>query len=199
MNNQLNLDEVIEGYAIETPSGNDPVVLDGWIKQYPQFEAELLEFAASRAVAQKTDYPELTIEEKRKAREISARILRNAGVPELENELHGIVDRGNEIASNKMKLAADLGIGLSTLLAIDRRRVAFESIPTSFVERISTVLRVTKEAVINYLSQDRIIAPSASYKSTGRPDPNMTQDLETVLELDSEVSEEMKNRIMRSC
>lgn len=76
MNERTSLEEVLNGYGYEAGEKDPRSVLDKYLREYPQFSAELMEFAASGSFLKYAPEAELTAEEELHYRQFGVQQLR---------------------------------------------------------------------------------------------------------------------------
>jgi transcriptional regulator with XRE-family HTH domain len=172
------LSEVLEGYASDTPDGNDQETLKRWMDNNPEFADELMDFAAARAFARNA-YSDPLPDETHYA-EIGMSVLRAALVP--NRGLESLAASAEKRGWKKPEFAQRLGISLSLLMYLEKRRVLFQSIPESLVKKIAGLLETSEQAIASYLSLQPA-AGEASFKSPTRPEEVEQKDFaDAVLE-----------------
>ena len=186
------LTEVLEGYAIDTPVGNDQATLRRWMERYPEFADELMDFAAARAYVRNVGDEPLA-DEKRFA-EIGADVLREV----LGRDAAGIKSltaAGEAKGWKKPEFAKKLGLSISLLMYLEKRRVRFATIPKGIVAKISELLETSEQAVAAYLSQPPL-AGEASFKTKTRPEEERQKDFADAVREDQSLSANEKQALL---
>ena len=186
------LTEVLEGYAIDTPVGNDQATLRRWMERHPDFADELMDFAAARAYVRNVGDEPLA-DEKRFA-EIGADVLREV----LGREAAGIKSltaAGEAKGWKKPEFAKKLGLSISLLMYLEKRRVRFATIPKGIVAKISELLETSEQAVAAYLSQPPL-AGEASFKTKTRPEEERQKDFADAVREDQSLSANEKQALL---
>ncbi|MBS1796678.1 MAG: hypothetical protein JSS81_22800 [Acidobacteria bacterium] len=196
--NEMNLADVLEGYAMATPEGNNPAVLQKWTTAYPQFAGDLTDFAAARAVLEHSP-AELTEAEETRYRELGLKnlraALRNAAAESAP--LASLTERAKEKGLNKAKLAAAVGVSLSLLMYLEKKRLDFASIPKMLVEKIAGVLDTAEETVSAYLAKGPdALAEASFYKTATRPEEIKPKTFADAVREDQILSTEEKRKLL---
>lgn len=197
MNKYPELEDVLEGYAVETPDGNDAAILKKWMKTHPQFAQDLLAFAAERTRVQHMPDPVLT------EGEIKTAMARGRAALDAFREspakkkvsIHSLTDLAKEHGLNKESFAKAVGLSLSLIMYFEKRRLRAASIPDKVIERVAETLKATKEAVEEYLHRE----PSAgalSYKAESRPEEMPAKEFSEAVKEDRELTDEEKRSLL---
>lgn len=194
MNKDLALQEILEGYAMETPGGNDPSVLRRWIEVHPEHADALMAFAADRALVESgTD--DLTEEETAAARRRGHAALESFFSKEKSAAITSLTGMAEERGLNKQAFAQAVGMTISLIVLFEKRRVKAASVPRKVLERVASTVDTTAEAVRAYLERPQI-APSASYKAEERPEEQPQQDFAEAVRGDTGLTEEQKAELI---
>ncbi len=170
--NEMNLTDVLEEYAAAAPSGNDSVILRRMTKEYPQFSAELEDFAAARAVVRFAPEAEISASEEARYQEIGLQNLR-AVLSEAathQSALQSLTDAAKAKGMNRSRFASNLGLSVSLVQYLEKRRLDFASIPKAVISKIAEVLGTGEESIAHYLNQSLTPATDASFKTNERPE-----------------------------
>lgn len=202
--NEINLTDVLEEYALAAPHGFDGKVLSRFCEQYPQFAEELKDFAAASAVVKFAPETELSAEEKSSYRELGLQNLQtvlsemNAAAPEisLQNSLESLTDAAKAKGMNRSKFAAALGLSVSLVQYLEKRRLEFASIPKAIIERISDVLETSEDLISGYLNQSPVGAEGASFKAAERPEELKPKNFADAVREDQQLSAADKQRLL---
>lgn len=198
MINNVTLDEVLEGYAIETPTGNDRQILQRWIKMYPQFAAELTDFAAARAIVKYAPEEEFSAEEESRYSRIGLSNLRSFlnKKKAAQTALASLTDAAKEKGLNKQKFAAAAGISLSLLMYLEKKRLEFASIPKGLMNKLANVLETGEERIAAYLNQPPDLQTQASFKAALRPEEIKLKSFAEAVREDQTLSPEEKKKLL---
>ncbi len=192
------LGEILEGYAAATPDGNDSAILRDWIRRHPEFADDLADFAASRTVILYCVDVEPTPEEEERARERAGQRLA-AALSEMRRpipieSLTGLAERKG---MNKKAFADAAGLSLSLVIYLEKRRLAFESIPRALIGRLASIVSVAEESVAAYLRQGPELAPAANYKAARMPGEVVQKSFADAVREDQILSPEQKSGLLK--
>lgn len=194
----MSLADVLEAYAVETPTGNDQQVLQKWMKKYPQYSAELMDFAAARAVVLYAPEEEISAEEEARYREVGLKnfqaFLSNSAAP--QTVLSSLTASAAEKGLNKAKFAAAVGVSLSLLMYLEKKRLEFSTIPKAVVRKISDVIEAGEQQVAAYLSTPPEMQPQASFKTAIRPKEVKLKSFAEAVREDQILSPEEKKNLL---
>ena len=196
--NEITLTDVLEGYAIETPGGNDRNILQKWMENHPQFAADLMDFAAARAVIKFTSEEEFSAQDEKRYQEFGLNNLRSFLSKTNNSQMvpESLTDLAKEKGLNKAKFASALGVSLSLLMYLDKKRLEFSTIPRAVIKKISDVLETGEEIVFSYLNQLPDLAGEASFKTTTRPEEVKLKSFPEAVREDQMLSAEEKKKLL---
>lgn len=195
------LEEVLEEYAAATPTGNDLKILRTLTDKYPQYRDELADFAAARAVVKYAPDEDLSTEEEKRFSETGLTNLRlvlgslNAGGAS-QDALDSLTDAAKAKGLNKRGFAAALGLSVSLVQYLEKRRLAFASIPRAIIAKVAEVLEAGEEAVAAYLNQSPDIATQTSFKATERAEEMPPKDFAEAVREDQMLSPDEKRKLL---
>lgn len=194
----MTLADVLEGYAVETPEGNDQNVLRKWLENYPQFASDLMDFAASRAIIKFAPEEELSAAEEKRFQEFGVNNLRaflnKTNTSQIIPE--SLTDFAKEKGLNKAKFASSIGVSLSLLMYLEKKRLEFSSIPQAIIKKISGVLETSEEIVSSYLDQTPDLAGEVSFKTATRPEEVTLKSFSEAVREDQVLSLEEKKKLL---
>ena len=196
---EVKLEEVLEEYAAATPDGNDLKILQEAAENHPEFAEELEDFAAARAVARHAPEEELTAEEETRVRESAVANLRMMlDSLELSNAsaLESLTEAAKEKGLNRSKFAAALGLSVSLVQYLEKRRLSFATIPQKIIARLAHVLNSTETAIAAYLDQPPDYEALASYKTNERARQLPPKDFAEAVREDQSLSPEQKRQLL---
>jgi transcriptional regulator with XRE-family HTH domain len=197
MMDEKTLTEILEGYAFETPAGNDQKILQKWMERYPFFAEDLMDFAAARAVAKFSPEPEISAEEEARYREKALRNLRAfLGKSTHQSALESLTDKAKEKGMNRAKFAAALGLSVSLVQYLEKRRLDFASIPKAVIKKIADALETSEELVAGYLNRPPVSAVNASFKAQERPEEMKPKSFADAVREDQTLSSEEKQKLL---
>ena len=193
----MNLEEVLEEYAAATPAGNDLKILRIAAEKYPQFADDLADFAAARAVVKHAPEEELTAEEEERFQESGLSNLRmvlsslNSAV-----SLQSLVETAKTKGLSRAKFAAALGLSPSLVIYLEKRRLAFTTIPKTIVAKIAQILETAEEKVADYLNQSPDYAGNMSFKTETRAETQPPKNFAEAVREDQQLSAEEKRKLL---
>lgn len=195
---ETNLVDVLEEYAMATPEGNDGQVLRSIVEKYPQFGTELEDFAAARAIVRYAPEPEFSATEEARYQEIGLNNLRKvlSGKATQQPALQSLTDAAKAKGLNRSKFAAALGLSVSLVQYLEKRRLDFASIPQAVVMKVAEVLQTGEETIAGYLNQSPDFAHGASYKTNARPDELQPKSFAEAVREDQTLSGEEKRKLL---
>ncbi len=194
--NEMSLTDILEDYAAATPAGNDLKLLRRMIEQYPQFAAELQDFAAARAIVRYAPEAEISAEDEQLYQEIGLKNLRQVLNAAPQQALESLLETAKVKNLNRSKFASALGLSVSLIQYLEKRRLEFASIPRKIIARIAEVLETGEEMVANYLNQPPVTATNASYKTAERPVEMKPKSFADAVREDQQLSPEEKRELL---
>lgn len=198
MNTNLTLAEVLEEYAIAASENQDQDKLRLIMEKYPQFSEELMDFAAARAQIKYSAEPEISAEEEKRYQEIGLKNL-NFFLREAESSpiLESLTNAAKMRGLSKSKLASAIGVSLSLVMYLEKKRLHFASIPKDIIARLAKALEISESVVSNYLNQSADLATNASFKSQTRPEEVEQKDFAEAVRQDQSLSQEQKSKLLK--
>lgn len=192
------LEAVLEEYAAETPDGNDGEVLREWIRRHPEFADELADFAASRTVILYCVDVEPTPDEEERDRELAGQRLA-AALSEMRrpNPIASLTGLAESKGLNKRAFADAAGLSVSLIMYLEKRRLAFETIPRALIGRLASIISVAEESVAVYLRQGPELAPDANFKAARMPSEVVQKKFADVVREDQTLSPAEKSELLK--
>ncbi len=197
MNREALLQSVLESYAAETPEGNDMAILKRWMTSHPEFAGELMEFAADRAEMEYLPDPEISPEDSTRFREHGLKLF-NELFPASKKKsvsIHSLTALAKERGLNKESFAKAVGLSLSLIMYMEKRRLKAASIPDKIIKKTAEVLRSTKESVDEYL-HGQPVAGALNYKADTRPEDKPQKEFADAVREDQTLSDEEKRSLL---
>ena len=169
------LEDILDAYVASGVGPNSP--LEEWTQQYPEFEREIIEFAASWSLM--TWLPPAP-----NAEEVTEETLVLRGMSVVQNMLHrqsgesgsdpvapfeSLIVEGQERGFEPRRLAHAVGLGDSLLRKLDRRLIAFATIPQELIYRLAQVMGREASSITAYLQQDPTLAARTEHRSEQAP------------------------------
>ena len=178
MNRQMDkemLEDILDAYVASGVGPNSP--LEEWTRRYPEFEREIIEFAASWSLM--TWLPPAP-----NAEEVTEETLVLRGMSVVQSVLHrqsaesspdlaapfeSLIEEGRERGFEPRQLAHALGLGDSLLRKLDRRLIAFTTIPEELIHRLARVIEREASSITAYLQQEPTLAARTEHRSEQAP------------------------------
>jgi hypothetical protein len=177
----------------QLPSG---AVLDRWIRRYPQFEQELIDFVASWSLMDSAAAPALP------STDATHTTLVLRGMSIVQNLLHdrprasepratldGLLSTARAAGTTLVELAALTHLGEVVLRKLDRRLIRFSSIPDEAMSGVAAALRASVEAVSSYLQGPRSFATNTHYHASQTPALTQEEDFAAAVRNDPTMTE----------
>ncbi len=193
---QKRLEDILDAYVASGVGPNSP--LDEWIRLYPEFERELIEFAASWSLM-KWLPPALNAEE------VDEETLVLRGMSVVQNLLHrqsaesasgaaapfeSLIGVGRERGFEPRRLAHAVGLGDSLLRKLDRRLIAFASLPQEMISRLAQVVQRESTSITAYLQQAPALGATTEHRSEQAPILMELEDFFDAVRADPTISRE---------
>lgn len=197
LDNKLN--DILEEYALASQQ-NDQAALRRMSEQYPEFATELQDFAAALAIAKYAPEAEPSMEEASRYRELGLQNLRavldeNAGV---QAGLQSLNEAAKAKGLNRSKFADALGLSVSLVQYLEKRRLDFATIPQNIIAKVAEVLEIGETMIANYLNQSAISPVNASFKAAERPEELKPKSFAEAVREDQTLTAEEKNKLLTS-
>lgn len=200
MSDKFKLEEVLEEYAAATPSGNDLGELRRISEKYPQYAEELADYAAARAVAKHAPEEELEPAEEMRFQALGLanlrRVLSERHAPESAGIIQSLIDLAKSKGLNRTKFAHALGLSVSLVQYLEKRRLDYATIPQSLVTKIADVLDTAQTQVAAYLNQPPDYAAQSSFKTNTRAEQSQAKSFHEAVSEDQQLSAEEKRRLI---
>lgn len=201
MSDKFKLEEVLEEYAAATPNGNDLAELRKCSEKYPQYAEDLADYAAARAVAKHAPEEELEAEEEKRFQALGLtnlrRVLSEIKTPaDSAENISSLIELAKSKGLNRIKLAQALELSVSLVQYLEKRRLAFASIPQSLIARIADVLETAENQVAAYLNQSPDYAAQSSFKSATRAEESSAKSFHEAVREDQQLSADEKHKLI---
>lgn len=171
-------------------------VLDRWIRRYPQFEQELIEFVASWSLMESAAVPEYPSTDATH----STLVLRGMSI--VQNLLHdrssesqsrttldGLLSTARAAGTTLAELAAITHLGEVVLRKLDRRLIRLSSIPDEVMNAVAAALNASVAAVRSYLQGPPSLATNTHYHAAQTPTLAQEEDFATAVRNDPTMTE----------
>ncbi len=193
--NETNLTDVLEEYALAAPHGFDQQILQRMTEEYPQFADDLNDFAAARAVIKYAPEAKISIEDEARYRQIGMETLRSILIENAES-LESLTDAAKAKGLNRTKFAAALGLSVSLVQYLEKRRLDFATIPKNVIAKIAEVLETGETIIANYLNQSAVSPINASFKAAERPEMLQPKSFMEAVKEDQTLSVQEKQKLL---
>ncbi len=193
--NETNLTDVLEEYALAAPHGFDAQILRQMTEAYPQFADELKDFAAARAVLKYAPEAEISAAVEARFQQIGMETLRTI-LSENAASLESLTDAAKAKGLNRTKFAAALGLSVSLVQYLEKRRLDFATIPKTVIAKVAEVLDSSETIIANYLNQSAVSPSNASFKAAERPEELKPKSFAEAVREDQQLSNEEKQRLL---
>lgn len=169
------LEDVLDAYVASGADPNDP--LDEWIRLYPEYEEELIEFAVSWSLMK-------WLPPAPDAEEVDEDTLVLRGMSVVQNLLHAqslgsasepvvpftsLLEEGRTRGFKPRQLAQEVELGDSVLRKLDRRLIRYTSIPQELIESLAEVMQSETTRVATYLQQSPTLVTATEHRSEQAP------------------------------
>jgi hypothetical protein len=199
--NRPEVDEVLMQFAAER-SLPTPAQLQRYIEVFPQFKAELIEFAASLVEDQFHGEPVETEESDRAA---------HLGVSQFQNLRYEYTKRGMPVSSAKADnpisrlsrdefgaLVAKLGLPKQVVAKIRDRKIRFATVPELLIDALASGLEIAREGVIAHLmARPQMARLTTSSLTPGEPKEMRQESFEEALASANLSSEQISSVLKR--
>jgi len=197
--NEMNLADVLENYAMATGTENDQRVLHEWMGKYPQYAAALMDFAAARAFVRYAPDVELSAEEETRYQAIGLQNLRSVLGENTASQaaLQSLTEVAKAKGLNKKGFAAAIGLSVSLVQYLEKRRLDFASIPQAVISKVAQILEIGEETISAYLNQPPDYAAQASFKTNTRAEEMPPKNFAEAVNEDQTLTPEEKRRWLK--
>ena len=193
---QERLEDILDAFVASGVGPNSP--LEEWIRRYPEFEQELIEFAASWSLMKwlpSTPEAEEVDEETLVLRGMSVvqnLVHRESGesTPDSVAPFESLIAEGRGSGIEPRHLARALGLGDGLLRKLDRRLIAHVSIPQELINRLAQALQREASSITVYLQQDPQMGATTEYRSEHVPKLLAQEDFFAAVRADPTISRE---------
>ena len=205
MNRQSNerLEHILDALVASDIGPNSPQLAD-WIRRYPDFEQELIGFAASWSLMKSlppATEPAAVDEETLVLRGMSIvqNLLHEQGemqqrTVEKGSAMAGLIESGREQGLLVNEIAAKASLGVALLRKLDRRLIRFATIPSEAITALADVLHQDTSAVAGYLQRSPTLATGIRYRAEQAPQLTEQEDFTTAVETDPTISTQDRER-----
>lgn len=201
MSDNLKLQEVLEEYAAATPNGNDLGELRRISEKYPHYAEELADYAAARAVAKHAPEEELESAEEMRFQALGLNTLRQVLSESREQVapagiIQSLTDLAKSKGLNRTKFAQALGLSVSLVQYLEKKRLDYATIPQGIIAKIADVLETAQDQVAAYLNQPPDYAAQSSFKTNTRAEQSQAKSFREAVGEDQQLSAEDKRKLL---
>ena len=190
------LEDVLDAYVASDVGPNSP--LDEWLRRYPEFEREIIEFAASWSLM-KWLSPAPDTEE------VDEETLVLRGMSVVQNLLHrqswepasdsvapleSLIEEGRAKGLEPRRLAQATRLGDSLLRKLDRRLITHTSIPQELIKRLAEVMQSEATSITAYLQKAPTLVAATEHRSDQAPKLMELEDFFDAVRADPTISRE---------
>lgn len=187
------LEDVLDAY-LEASSNPDYATLMAWIEQYPEYAEELTEFTIARNMMNALPEPEVSEQEEAELIAYGKSVIQSIfGTGQSKQEIvipNSLLEAGKAIGLKPAEIAKQGRLSTALVRQLDRRLIAFASIPSGVIEQVAEVLKLQVEAIKAYLQQGPVLAEGVSYRADQAPQLAELEDFFVALEDDLSISPE---------
>lgn len=171
-NSQPSREDILYAFAVEPNPDRD--TLEQYLRDYPQYAAELIDlsYELSREVCE----DEMPLSDEDLAL-IDSAWQRHADTVSGET----LAPLSALSATEQRELAQRLDVPRQVITAFRERRVELASVPPSFLERLATAMNSPVELLRNALTLPHNLGLARSYKADGRPETQASVTFEQLL------------------
>lgn len=203
------LEDVFDA-LVASEESPEPTVLARWVREYPQFERELVDFITSwvlmnSAVSLDPDHaPEAEAEEKDDAFVLHGMsIVQNllyemSPRSEAPRPLDSLLSTARAAGMSLKAVARATHLGDAVVRKLDRRLIRFASIPQDALSAVADALRCPVDALSQYLQQPPTFAAGSHYRADRAPQLAEPEDFIAAVQRDPTISTEDRGRWLRA-
>ena len=197
MTGKILLEDVLEEFALAVShEGNDEKILREMTGKYPQFREHLFDYAAMLSFEKHTPEAEIPTEEMKKFEEKGLQNLQKFLDENRQTKLESVADKARELGMKKGKFAKALGVSVSLVMYLEKRRLDFSTIPKDLIKRIAETIKTTEDAVANYLKRSMTLSEQTSYKSDSRPEDLKQKSFADAVKEDTNLTSDEKEKLL---
>jgi hypothetical protein len=197
---QRKLDVILEQFASEATSDVTPAQISLFISRYPEYEAEIMDFAVDILMSKHpTEETFLDEKEKKEFLDKAIQTFRQFSKPRPVDQIafNGINLRVNELAMEWDEFKAKTGLTKFIALSLDQKLVEVKSIPAKVVKSLSDALHIPANALMTFLQNATLSTGSMNFKSFSAPLNSEKVSFEKLVNDDLSLSESEKEMLLR--
>ncbi len=178
----------------------DAQTMTRWIRLYPHYERELMNFAATWSLMSHLPPDESPLENEQAFYAGGLEVVKNLlhasrqRTARTEQPISSLLAEAATHNLNIGKLAALSELSVPIIAKFEQRLISFSSIPREAIQNVAQTLQRSFESVATYLQSPPAFASGASYKTDTAPEMPSQQDFATAIKDDRMLSEDKKAR-----
>ena len=195
------LDDILDAYVTAAKIPNREVLRE-WIRKYPQYERELVDFTVAWIQMEelppiKRDEPDYDILALR-AMSIVQNLYNDneqesKSSQSANSSIEKLVAEGQAQGFSPDQFATILKLSVGLLWKLDRRLILYSSIPVELMENIAATLHRGLQIVAEYLQRQPVLAENASYKANHQPKISEPRNFFDEVRGDQEIIDEYRD------
>lgn len=201
-NNMITLADVFNTFVAENDKPTEENLQD-WVKRYPQYRRELVDFAAAWAEQLVLPpAPEMGPEAEKALIDRAMSHVRNVAYnrneqaqkhAESDDPVDSLIGEAQRAGMNAQELAGACGLDRALISKLNRRQFKPESIPAELIGRLGQLLEKSTAEIRAYLTMPSQAATGKAFLAHGKPTSAGQQDFVDAVRASS-LSEEEKAR-----
>jgi transcriptional regulator with XRE-family HTH domain len=205
-NKQTSLSDVLDALQLSGETLT-PEILEGWMSRYPQFEREIMNFAAFDAIiSHSPDNPENTVISREASRRSLAKVkeivahafAENSNVNAAAEEIISLTEAGERQNLRFPQIAMRAGLSIPLLANLEQRFVRFASVPEEVINKLADVLKISARSIAAYLQMPPAMTMDANFKSQDQPQlPEAQADFFALVDADPMLTREQKRNLLK--
>ena len=178
----------------------DAQTMTRWIRLYPHYERELMNFAATWSLMSHLPPDESPLENEQAFYAGGLEVVKNLlhasrqRTARTEQPISSLLAEAATHNLNIGKLAALSELSVPIIAKFEQRLISFSSIPREAIQNVAQTLQRSFESVATYLQSPPAFASGASYKTDTAPEMPSQQNFVTAIKDDRMLSEDKKAR-----
>jgi hypothetical protein len=199
--NLTELEDVLDTIVAATDQPS-PGILDYWLREYPQFGPELVDFLASWTLMCSATAAAVDVEQFADDSKVDGHlVLRGISIvqnllhetsqrPQTQNRLNSLLGRAKAAGIALHDFARLTHLGEVVVRKLDRRLIRFSSIPKQAIKAIADTLGCQAEAVSLYLQGPATLVSGTRYRADRAPQLADAEDFLDAVDEDPTMTEE---------
>lgn len=171
------LEEVLNAYVAANSSRSRDILTE-WIRRYPQYEYELIEFTVNWSLAtwlpaapdrQEVDEETLVLRGMSVVQDVIHNLKIDQSRADEQSAIGSLQTEGSALGLSLSQLADRVQLSISIVRKLDRRLIHYTSIPLEVTESLAIAIQCSVSRVARYLQHEPTFAPGAKYRSEQVP------------------------------